>query len=88
MAFDKGHTKKGGREKGVPNKNTATVKETFARVFNELQESKTANLKAWAEEQPTEFYKLASKLIPTEVSGKMEVETKQVFKIGNIEIEL
>ena len=59
----------GGRPKGAVNKTTKLVKETFAEVFNKLQDHPTANLEAWAIEEPTEFYKLASKLIPTEVTS-------------------
>lgn len=60
--------KTGGRVKGTPNKITATVRETFERVFNELQEGKVADLGTWAKKNPTEFYKLVSKLIPAEMS--------------------
>ncbi len=58
----------GGRQKGTPNKVTATVRETFERVFSQLQEGDDANLQTWAEQNPTEFYKLSSKLIPTDVA--------------------
>jgi hypothetical protein len=64
--------KTGGRGKGTPNKTTKMVKEVFATVFDEIQEDKKANLKSWAKENPTEFYKLASKLIPVQVGGDPE----------------
>jgi type IV secretory pathway TrbF-like protein len=84
-SFKKGEAK--GRPKGTQNKLTRTVKETVLDTFNLLQEDRTANLLSWAKEEPTEFYKIASKLIPTEVKAKVEVTEKQVFKIGNIEVE-
>lgn len=61
----------GGRVKGTPNKVTASVKSSFEEAFNMLQRNDKANLLAWAERNTTEFYKLASKLIPVhaEVSG-------------------
>lgn len=64
--------KTGGRKKGTPNKVTASVRETFQEAFVALQNDDHANLLTWARGQPTEFYKLASKLIPiaTEVTGK------------------
>jgi hypothetical protein len=58
----------GGSRKGKPNKVTATVRETFERAFTMLQQHETANLTSWAERNPTEFYKLSSKLIPTDMS--------------------
>jgi hypothetical protein len=36
MGFQKGHTKKGGRKKGSPNKVTAAAKEVIAAVATEL----------------------------------------------------
>jgi hypothetical protein len=73
MPFEKGN-KVGGRTKGATNKLTRSVREAFEAAFNGLQDDKEHNLTAWAKENPTEFYKLASKLIPTEVTGKMEIE--------------
>lgn len=46
-------------------------------MFNDLQEHPTAKLAAWAEKEPTEFYKIAAKLIPTEVTTTV----KTVFQV-------
>lgn len=65
----------GGRPKGIPNKITRMVRDVFAEVFNELQtedEYKHYSLKEWATREPTEFYKLASKLIPVQVINQNE----------------
>lgn len=67
--FPKGNT---GRIKGTQNKLTRTVKETVLAVFNELQADPTAKLVAWAKVETTEFYKIAAKLIPTEISGQID----------------
>ena len=64
-SFKKGE---GGRPKGAVNQTTKLVKETFAEVFSNLQSHPTANLQSWAVDEPTEFYKLASKLIPAQMS--------------------
>jgi hypothetical protein len=64
--FKKGE---GGRPPGVQNKITRTVKETFAKVFDELQDDPKANLKKWAMANETEFYKLSSKLLPIQLAG-------------------
>lgn len=80
MGFEKGKPKTGGRKKGTVNKFTKTVKETVLSVFNQLQEEPESNLFDWAKKEPTEFYKIASKLIPTEVNAQVEVTKK--LRIG------
>jgi hypothetical protein len=60
-----------GKPKGAVNKTTRIVKEVFADVFSDLQkdDTKDYHLKNWAEKNPTEFYKLSSKLIPIQLAG-------------------
>ena len=60
--------KTGGRKKGTPNKVTATVREGLETVFHAL--GGADHMTAWAKENPTEFYKLLSKLIPVQVTGE------------------
>ena len=67
--FEKGNK---GRPKGAPNKLTATVKDTVLFAFNKLQEHPKANLLDWGRENPSLFYQIAAKLIPTEVNAKFE----------------
>lgn len=55
-----------------PGKLNRTVKETVLAVFNELQSDPKVKLSAWAKNEPTEFYKIAAKLIPTEVTGTLK----------------
>jgi len=69
-------TNKGkGRPKGVPNRVTVSMKDAFREAFDETGGAE--GLAAWAKKNPTEFYKLASKLIPVqlqgEVSGALEI---------------
>jgi len=73
--------KSGGREKGTPNKVTASIKSAFFLAFQDL--GGWPALSKWAQDDPknlTEFYKLASKLIPTEISGidGGPIETKSI----------
>lgn len=66
----KGYPKTGGRKTGTPNKLPA-VRATFERVFNELQaqpDEALSRLDNWARLNPTEFYRLASKLIPIDMA--------------------
>jgi len=67
-SFKKGE---GGRPAGIPNKLTTTVKETVLEVFNQLQEDPNNSLMAFAQKEPVEFYRIAAKLIPTEVNAKV-----------------
>jgi hypothetical protein len=81
-----------GRKKGTPNRETLTVKAAVAKVFADLQEESRegkpkyegVHLRSWAMEQPTEFYKIAARLIPTEVSGGMN-HTIQILQFGERE---
>ena len=79
--FEKGNS---GRPHGAVNKSTKLVKQVFADVFNQLQteedaKEKRADLKSWALKNTTEFYKLASKLIPTEVDANGNVQLTVKF---------
>lgn len=67
--FQKGNN---GKPKGAVNKITQSVKEAFAATFATLQNDPVNNLNSWGKENPTEFYKLCSKLIPTAMDVKLE----------------
>jgi len=67
--FTKGNKAASGRG---PNKITKTVKETVLKVFNEIQSDPEIKLSAFAKKYPRDFYAIAAKLIPTEVTGMME----------------
>lgn len=69
-SFKKGHAGP-GRPLGSPNKITASVKESFYACFTELQGDPKVNLIAWAKKNPSLFYQLATKLIPTEIKGNL-----------------
>lgn len=71
--FEKGNK---GKPKGATNKITRTVKDCFESVFSDLQLTNSkVKLKTWAQENPTEFYKLCTKLIPTALQVNAKVET-------------
>lgn len=77
MPFKKGKPKTGGKQKGTQNKLTTSVKDAFQIAFQELQNDKEANLLNWAKLNTTEFYKIASKLIPTDIKGDIKVIQEQ-----------
>jgi hypothetical protein len=58
--------KTGGRQVGTPNKVTAIFKDAVRIVYEDIG-GNTA-FAAWAKENPTEFYRIASRLIPTEMA--------------------
>lgn len=61
--------KTGGRRPGSPNKIAGSIKQAVLDTFNEI--GGTKHMKKWARKQPTEFYRLAGRLIPTEVAAKV-----------------
>lgn len=65
--FPKGHKKRGGRKAGTPNKITKAFREAVLSVFGKLGGEQ--HLLQWAKSEPTEFYKIAARLIPTELTG-------------------
>ena len=68
MGAPKGHKKHGGRAKGTPNKLTKTAREAFQLAFEACGGAN--NLTTWAQENPTEFFKLYARLIPVEHTGE------------------
>jgi hypothetical protein len=64
-----------GRKEGVPNKTTAAVKEALTLAFEGI--GGVEELKAWAKDNRTEFFKLWAKLLPAEVTGKIVVGVSQ-----------
>lgn len=57
--------KTGGRQKGSINKTTASVKAALLEAFE--QKGGVPSLLDWAQENPTEFYRLWGRLAPAEV---------------------
>jgi hypothetical protein len=71
-SFKKGESK--GKPKGALNKATKTVKDAFTEAFGKLQLKKGVNLADWGKENPTEFYKLCTKLIPQAVDATVTMK--------------
>lgn len=63
-----------GRPKGAVNKFTKSVKDVFISVFHELQKDpeQSYSLEKWAKANPSDYYKLANKMVPqgVEVTGE------------------
>jgi hypothetical protein len=78
MKFQKGNS---GKPKGAQNKLTKTVKETVLSVFNEIQDDPKIKLSQFAKDYPRDFYQIAAKLIPTEITGNI----KTVIKVTDLD---
>jgi hypothetical protein len=65
MPFTPGKPKTGGRQPGTPNRLTGAFKEAVQIVYNGLGGHEA--FLEWARENPTEYYKIASRLIPGEL---------------------
>jgi hypothetical protein len=77
----KGTPKTGGRKKGSGNVITTTVRQTVLEVFQRLQNDPDANLEQWAKKETTEFYRMASKLIPTDIKADVKHTGKIILQI-------
>jgi len=60
--------KTGGRQVGTPNKVTAIFKDAVRTVYEDIGGHEA--FAAWAKENPTEFYRIAARLIPTEMASQ------------------
>jgi hypothetical protein len=71
--------KTGGRQKGSVNKLTSSFKELVQATYESLEADGNGMLQ-WANDNKTEFYKIASKLIPTEMAVKAEITQIEISK--------
>lgn len=67
MARPKGSPKLGGRKKGTPNKLTATFRQAIQIAYDGIGGHEAFT--EWARAEQTEFYKIAARLIPTEIQS-------------------
>lgn len=71
MPFQKGMTgNTRGRPVGSLNKTTASIKAAMEETFTRL--GGVEHMLEWARTEPSEFYRLLSKLLPHEIAGKID----------------
>lgn len=82
--MEKGGAREGsGRPKGSLNKNTKAFKDLLTATIQTLEEKKGHGLQKWAEDHPTDFYRICSKLVPQEMVGEFTGEvTIKVVRDG------
>jgi hypothetical protein len=80
MPFEKGQPRPegAGRRAGVPNRTTASIKAMFEEVIERLGGPDA--LETWAKENPTEFWKCVSKLLPKDVTVDVNVNIAELIK--------
>jgi UV DNA damage repair endonuclease len=66
--------KTGGRTAGTPNKLTRTIKESLEMAFDGI--GGTSALTKWAKSHQSEFYRIYSKLLPTNIKADVETTHK------------
>ncbi len=72
--------KTGGRTKGSTNKITKSFKELLHATYQALESTPGKSMKEWALNNQTEFYRIASKLIPTELQHSGEIQQLIISK--------
>lgn len=70
MAFERGREKTGGREAGTPNRITGAFREAVQTVYDGL--GGHAAFLEWAKDNPTEYYRIAARLIPLEIRDQSD----------------
>ncbi len=75
----------GGRQKGTPNKLTATVREMIIAALEKV--GGQAYLEQQAKENPVAFMTLVGKVMPTEVVGKDGKDLLPPIKVGFVSID-
>lgn len=77
--------KTGGRKPNTPNKTTASMKAAMQFVYDALQNEtgeEHGHFIEWAKGEPTEFYKLSSKLLPLQVDVAHDVSDEMAMWLG------
>ena len=80
--FQKGHEKKGGRKKGVPNKSTQEAREAIARFVDGNAHRLTEWLDRVAEENPEKAFQLYQSVIEYHVPKLNRTEQQFLDKDG------
>lgn len=73
--------KTGGRQAGTPNRITAAFKDAVRVVYEDI--GGNVAFAAWARENPGDFYRIASRLIPTEIAARSDTGITVIVNRGS-----
>ena len=73
-----------GRKKGVPNKNSAALRDMILGALHEQEGGGVEYLKRQAQENPGPFMTLLGKVLPTTLAGDAENPVSLVAKIERV----
>ena len=90
MPFKKGDTKKGGRQKGTPNKTTQQIKEMITQLVGNQMEKWPVVIDKMMKDDPAEAMKITGRLIDYVLpkQTKIDLEGELKHKIDKIVIEI
>lgn len=90
MAFQKGHKKSGGRQKGVQNKTTTQIKEMITQLVGNQMEKWPVVIDKMMKDDPAEAMKITGRLIDYVLpkQTKIDLEGELKHKIDKIVIEI
>lgn len=76
--------KTGGRQRGTPNKITTVFKDAVRTVYEDI--GGHAAFAEWARANPSDFYRIAAKLIPTEAPASQDAHREITITISSLDV--
>lgn len=90
MGFKEGHEKKGGRQKGTPNKTTNKIREAFTKLVEANLENMTTWLETVADTNPREALNIINQMAEytTPKLARVENKIETDEEINEVKIEI
>jgi uncharacterized protein YqgV (UPF0045/DUF77 family) len=90
MAFKEGHEKKGGRQKGTPNKTTNKIRDAFTKLVEANLENMTTWLETVADTNPREALNIINQMAEytTPKLARVENKIETDEEINEVKIEI
>ena len=90
MGFKEGHEKKGGRQKGTPNKTTNKIRDAFTKLVEANLENMTKWLETVADSNPREALNIINQMAEytTPKLARVENKIETDEEINEVKIEI